>query len=486
MPDTGLSAERDGEALARDLRKILPDDGVLSSREECVVYECDGIVVDRARPDVVVLPRSTEEVAAVVRYAHERKVPFVARGAGTGLSGGCLALDGGILISVLRMDGILEVHGSSGFAVVQPGVINLDLSEAVRKHGLYFAPDPSSQSCSTIGGNVAENAGGPHCLKYGQTSAHILALEVVLPDGRVTEIGSRVPGAPGYDLVGLFLGSEGMFGIATKITVRLLPLPEAVETLLGIFPDLDVASEVVSRIIGSRILPAALEMIDRHTMRAVEPYVQAGYPTDAEAALLIELDGSRAGMAGTLGKVRGICEEGGALEVRVARDEEERSRLWEGRKKAFGAYGRLSPNFLVMDGVVPRTRLAEVIRRANEVVKRHGLRVGHVFHAGDGNLHPNILYDRKVPGEEERAIEAAEEIEKICVEVGGSITGEHGVGFEKRELMPLIFSPEDLRAMERVRRIFDPEGLCNPGKMFPTSRGCGEITVRRILDVGWI
>lgn len=459
---------------------------MLGSREECLVYECDGLVLDRARPDVVVLPRSTEEVAAVVRYGRDRKVPFVARGAGTGLSGGCLALEGGIIVSLARMDRILEVRPEDRVAVLQPGVVNLHLSDAVREHGLFFAPDPASQSVCTIGGNVAENAGGPHCLKYGQTSAHCLALEVVLPNGRVVELGSATPGRAGYDLVGVFLGSEGTFGIATKITVRLLRCPEAVETLLGIFTDLAGACEAVTEIIGSGIVPAALEMIDRQTMRAVEPFVQAGYPTEAGAALLVELEGPRSGMDRSVERVRGICRGRGALEVRLARNEEERVKLWEGRKKAFGAYGRLSPSFFVMDGVVPRTRLAEVIRRANEVVERHRLRVGHVFHAGDGNLHPNILYDRTKPGEEARAIEAAEEIERICVEVGGSITGEHGVGFEKRDLMPLLFSPEDLRAMERLRGVFNPDGLCNPGKVFPTARSCGEVSSRRVLDVGWI
>ncbi|MCZ6689519.1 MAG: FAD-binding protein [Planctomycetota bacterium] len=486
MPDPQSSGRPDRDTIARELLRLLPADAVLSSREECLVYECDGLVVDRARPDVVVLPSSTEEVAAVVLYASGAGVPFVARGAGTGLSGGCLALDGGIIISVARMDRILEIDPENRLAVVQPGVVNLDLSEAAREHGLIFAPDPSSQGCSTIGGNVAENAGGPHCLKYGQTSAHILALEVVLPDGRVVEIGSAIPGGPGYDLVGTFVGSEGTFGIATKITVNLMRRPEATETLLGIYRSVDEASQVVTSIIGARILPAALEMIDGPTMKAVEPHVRAGYPTSAGAALLIELEGPRPGMAAATARVRKICEEGGAMEVRVAKDDVERERLWAGRKNAFGAYGRLSPNFYVLDGVVPRTKLAEVIRRTDEVAKRHALKIAHVFHAGDGNLHPNILYDRRHPGEEERALAAADEIGRLCLEVGGSITGEHGIGFEKRDLMPLLFSEESLRGMKRLRGVFDPRGLCNPGKVFPTSRACGEITSRRILDVGWI
>ncbi len=460
--------------LRRDLEAIVGRGAVLSDPDELLVYESDGLTLFRALADFVVFPTSTEHVAAIVKLANREELPFVARGAGTGLSGGCLPAEGGVVLSLMRMNRVLEVDYDNQFAVVEPGLVNLHLSWAVGPAGYYYAPDPSSQQACTIGGNIANNSGGPHTLKYGVTVNHVLGLEVVMPDGEVVWLGGRTREAPGYDLTGVFIGSEGTFGIATKIVVRILRKPQAVKTVLAVFDRVDAASAAVSAVIARGLVPAAVEMIDHLTIQAVEDAFGCGYPRDAAAALLVEMDGLAVGMPTQVEHIVQACRDSGAREVRAARDEAERQLLWKGRKSAFGAYGRVSPAYMVMDGVIPRTRLPYVLGRVNEIVASHGLRVGNVFHAGDGNLHPNILYDPRVPGEEERVVQAGAEIMRLCAEVGGSISGEHGIGLEKTDFMPFIFSPADLDFMQRLKRAFNPTGRCNPGKMFPTRKSCGE------------
>src|SRR6266542_356369 len=462
-------------ALRQEMEAIVGREGVLTDPDELAVYESDGLTLFRALADFVVFPTSAEHVSAVVKLANREALPFVARGAGTGLSGGCLPAEGGIVISLMRMNRVLEVDYDNQLAVVEPGLVNLHLSWAVGPRGYYYAPDPSSQQACTIGGNIANNSGGPHTLKYGVTTNHVLGLEVVMPDGEIVWLGGKTRDAQGYDLVGLFVGSEGTFGIATKIAVRILRKPQAVKTVLAAFGRVDEASEAVSAIIERGLIPAAMEMIDQLTIEAVEDAFGCGYPRDAAAALLVELDGLAAGMEAQAERVIEACRDSGAREVRVARDEAERQLLWKGRKSAFGAYGRVSPAYMVMDGVIPRTKLPYVLRRVNEIVEAHGLRVGNVFHAGDGNLHPNILYDPRKPGEEARVVAAGGEILKVCAEVGGSISGEHGIGLEKIDYMPLIFSEADLACMHRVKEAFNPRGLCNPGKIFPTRKACVEV-----------
>jgi glycolate dehydrogenase FAD-linked subunit len=461
--------------LRRELTSVVGPGAVLSDPDELLVYESDGLTLFRALADFVVFPTSAEHVAAIVRLANREGMPFVARGAGTGLSGGCLPAEGGIVISLMRMNRVLEVDYDNGIAVVEPGLVNLHLSWEVGPRGYYYAPDPSSQQACTIGGNVANNSGGPHTLKYGVTTNHVIGLEVVMPDGEIVWIGGKTRETPGYDLVGVFVGSEGTFGVATKIVVRVLKKPQAVKTVLAVFDEVDHASAAVSAIIGRGLVPAAVEMIDHLTIEAVEDAFGCGYPRDAAAALLIELDGLAIGMEAQAERIVAACREAGAREVRTARDEAERQLLWKGRKSAFGAYGRVSPAYMVMDGVIPRTKLPYVLRRVNEIVAAHGLRVGNVFHAGDGNLHPNILYDPRKPGEETRVVEAGAEIMKTCAEVGGSISGEHGIGLEKSDFMPFIFSTADLEFMRRLKHAFNPTGLCNPGKIFPTKKSCVEV-----------
>ncbi|MBI3826397.1 MAG: FAD-binding protein [Candidatus Rokubacteria bacterium] len=467
-------AEPRKRALRRELAAIVGAGGVLSDPDELLVYESDGLTLFRALADFVVFPTSAEQVSAVVKLANREELPFVARGAGTGLSGGCLPAEGGIVLSLMRMNRVLEVDYDNQLAIVEPGLVNLHLSWAVGPSGYYYAPDPSSQQACTIGGNIANNSGGPHTLKYGVTTNHVLGLEVVLPDGEIVWLGGRTREAAGYDLAGVFVGSEGTFGIATKIAVRILKKPQAVKTVLAVFDEIERASAAVSAIIARGLVPAAVEMIDHLTIQAVEDAFGCGYPRDAAAALLVEVDGLAAGIEAQAARVVEACRDAGAREVRVARDEAERALLWKGRKSAFGAYGRLSPAYMVMDGVIPRTRLPHVLRRVNEIVAAHGLRVGNVFHAGDGNLHPNILYDPRVPGEETRVLEAGAEIMRLCAEVGGSISGEHGIGLEKTDFMPFIFSPADLAFMQRLKDAFNPTGRCNPGKIFPTRKTCGE------------
>ena len=462
-------------SLRRELEAIVGRDGVLSDPEELLVYESDGLTLFRALADFVVFPRSAEDVAAIVRLANREALPFVARGAGTGLSGGCLPSEGGVVISLMRMNRVLEVDYDNQIAVVEPGLVNLHLSWAVGPKGYYYAPDPSSQQACTIGGNIANNSGGPHTLKYGVTTNHVLGLEVVLPDGEIAWLGGRTRDALGYDLAGVFVGSEGTFGVATKVVVRILRKPQAVKTVLAVFDEITQASEAVSAVIARGLVPAAMEMIDQLTIQAVEDAFGCGYPRDAAAALLIEVDGLAAGMESQVERIVAACRDAGAREVRAARDEAERQLLWKGRKSAFGAYGRVSPAYMVMDGVIPRTRLPYVLNRVNQIVEAHGLRVGNVFHAGDGNLHPNILYDPRTPGEEARVVAAGAEIMKVCAEVGGSISGEHGIGLEKADFMPFIFSAADLEFMRRLKDAFNPGGLCNPGKIFPTKKSCVEV-----------
>ena len=458
--------------LVRRIEAALGRDGVIREPEQLHVYACDGLTGRRVVPALVVLPRSTAEVQEVVRACNEAQVPFVARGAGTGLSGGALPVAEGIVISLARMDRILEVDVGGGRVVVEPGVANLDVTAAVAAHGFYYAPDPSSQQVCTIGGNVAENSGGAHCLKYGFTVNHVLAAEVVLPDGEMMEL--RV-GDPGPDLLGAFVGSEGTLGIATRLTLRILRRPEAVRTVLAGFPSTDAAGGAVSDTIAAGILPAAIEMMDRLTIDAAEAAVAAGYPTDADAVLIVELDGVAAQVEADLAAVLEICRSNGAGELRIAADEVERAAVWRGRKSAFAAMGRLSPDYYVQDGVVPRTKLPSVLRRIRELELEYGLRVGNVFHAGDGNLHPLVLYDGSVEGQAGRAEGLAQAILEACVDAGGSITGEHGVGTDKACAMPLMFGLDDLAVMQRLRRAFDPAGLANPGKLFPTPRLCGEV-----------
>src|SRR5512132_2890308 len=456
------------------MEALLGPGSVLSDPEELLVYESDGLTMFRALADFVAFPRSAEQVAGLVKIAGREGIPFVARGAGTGLSGGCLPSEGGLVISLMRMNRVLEVDYDNQLAVVEPGLVNLHLSWAVGPKGFYYAPDPSSQQACTVGGNIANNSGGPHTLKYGVTVNHVLGLEVVLPDGEIMWLGGRTREAQGYDMAGLFVGSEGTFGIATKIVVRILKQSQAVKTVLAVFDSIEQASEAVSAVIAKGLIPAAMEMIDQLTIGAVEDAFGCGYPRDAAAALLVELDGLEVGMATQAERIVAACRDSGARDVRTAKDEAERQLLWKGRKSAFGAYGRVSPAYMVMDGVIPRTKLPYVLRRVNEIVAAHGLRVGNVFHAGDGNLHPNILYDPRKAGEEARVVAAGAEIMKVCADVGGSISGEHGIGLEKIDFMPFIFSAADLALMQKLKDAFNPSGLCNPGKVFPTRKSCVE------------
>ena len=457
--------------LVAELERAIGADAVISEPAQVRTYECDGLTGHRATPQAVVLPRTTADVQAAVRVCHDRGIPFVARGAGTGLSGGAVPIAEGIVIGLARMNAILEVDVPNRRVRVQPGVANLDVTRAVASHGLYYAPDPSSQQVCTIGGNVAENSGGAHCLKYGFTTNHVLELELVLADGELV----RIDRAGELDLLGAFVGSEGTLGIATEVVVGVLPRPQRVETLLAAFTSTDTAGEVVSAVIAAGIVPAAIEMMDSLTIRAAEAAVGAGLPLDAGAVLLIELDGPAAEVEVALERVRGCCAVGLATEVRVAATEAERMAFWRGRKAAFAAMGRISPDYYVQDGVVPRTRLPETLRRIGDLSRTHGLEVANVFHAGDGNLHPLVLYDGAVAGESERAAERASAILEACVDAGGSLTGEHGIGLDKACQMPLMYSADDLATMLRLRSAFDPDGLCNPGKAFPTPRLCGEV-----------
>ena len=468
---TAVRAGLRGPALVDALISLLGASKVLGTREDLIIYEYDG-AVDTATPDAVVLPNDTADVAKLARFCHEHRVPIVPRGAGTGLSGGAIPVEGGVVVSFARMARILEIDVANRRAVVQPGLINLHLSTAAAPHGLYFVPDPSSQKACTLGGNVAENSGGPHTLAYGVTTNHVTGLEIVLADGSIVRLGGKAEESEGYDLIGAFVGSEGTLGLVTEITVKLTPLPEDKRTILAGFPTMDQASASVSAIIAAGIVPQAIELMDHLATQAVEAAVGAGYPLDAGGILLLEVDGLREGLDHAAERIEAICREQGATTLRRAQTAHERERLWAGRKGAFAAMGRLAPAYYVQDGVIPRTRLPEVLRAIEAVSKRHGLRVANVFHAGDGNLHPLVLFNDM--SELPRVHAAGLEILTACVEAGGSITGEHGVGMEKNCYMPLQYSPEDLAAMLRVKKAFDPAGLANPGKIFPTPARCRE------------
>lgn len=459
--------------LLHEFRAIVGARGWISSPEQLRTYECDGLTNFRALPLAVLLPSKTEQVQGILRVCHRERIPFVARGSGTGLSGGALPVENGIVISLTRMNRILEVDFPNARVVVEPGVINLDVTERVQPREYFYAPDPSSQSVCSIGGNVAENSGGAHCLKYGFTTTHVLGLEVVLPDGSLVHLGGKCLDVPGYDLPGVFVGSEGTLGIATKIILRVVKRPECVRTLLAAFPGTNEAGAAVSDIIAAGMLPAAIEMMDNLAIQAAEAAVHPSYP-DCGGLLLVELDGPEAEVESLIGHVEEICRKNGAWEIRLAQSEHERMLVWKGRKAAFAAMGRISPNYIVQDGVIPRTALPQVMSEIARLSREAGLRVANVFHAGDGNLHPLVLYDRQIPGQEHAAETLSYKILELCLAAGGSITGEHGVGEEKKRMMPKMFSEPDLDTMQRVRCAFDPLLLSNPTKVFPAPRLCGE------------
>ncbi len=460
-------------ALVDHLRKIVGLDSILDRPEDLMLYEYDG-GVRKHTPRLVVFPQTTEQVSRIMRLASANGISVVPRGAGTGLSGGAISLENGLVLGFSRMNRILEVDAANQRAIVQPGVVNQQLSEHVAHLGLYFAPDPSSQKACTIGGNVAENSGGPHTLAYGVTVNHVTGLEVVVPSGEIVNFGGKAAESGGYDLTGFFVGSEGTIGIATAIIVKLLRRPEQVATLLAVFDTIDDAARTVSAITAAGITPAALEMLDGWTLRTVEAYCHAGYPLDAAAVLLIEIEGLREAVEEQAEAIGDVCRQQNAREVRRARSEEERLLLWKGRKTAFGALGRVSPSYYTQDGVVPRTRIPAVLAHIAAVATKYGLTIGNIFHAGDGNLHPLILFDIRDPQQAEDVLSASREILQYCIDVGGSITGEHGVGLEKRDLMPLLFSEQDLDVMLSVRNAFNGKSILNPGKIFPTTRMCAE------------
>jgi glycolate oxidase len=467
--------------LRREMAEVVGEPYVLDAPGDVLAYEYDASNLT-AVPDLVVLPGTTEEVQGILRIAARHNVPVIPRGAGTGISGGALAILGGVVVVLSRMNRILEVDLDNRIAVVEPGVTNIEVTRVAAAAGFFYAPDPSSQYASSIGGNVAHNSGGPHTIAYGVTTHHVLGLEVVLPTGECVRLGATGPDAPGLDLTGLFVGSEGTLGIATRVWVRLLRRREAVATFLAIFTDLDHASEAVTEIIGCGLGPAALEMLDRNTIQVVEPFVHAGYPLDAEAVLLIEVEGVREGLPRGSALVQEICRAHGAREVRAAHTEQEREALWLGRKAAFGTLGRIAVNYYLHDAVVPRSRLPQVLRRVQEIAARFRLTLANVFHAGDGNLHPIIVFDARLPGETERVIQAGEEILRVCVAAGGTITGEHGVGFEKNNYMSWIYSDADLGAMQRLKAVWDPDGRMNPWKLFPTPISCAQVLTSACLS----
>jgi glycolate oxidase len=459
--------------ILQEFRNLVGDRGIISSTDELHTYECDGLTNFRVLPLAVLLPADTQQVQNIVRTCHRERIPFVARGSGTGLSGGALPVKNGIVISLARMNRILEVDLENARMVVEPGVINLDVTGRVQAQQFFYAPDPSSQCVCSIGGNVAENSGGAHCLKYGFTTTHVLGLEVVLADGSLVHLGGKTLDSPGYDLAGVFVGSEGTLGIATKVTLRILKRPECVRTLLAAFPTTNEAGAAVSDIIAAGMLPAAIEMMDRLAIQAAEAAVHANYP-DCGGLLLVELDGPLAEVESLMEQVDVICRKNGAWEIRVAQTETERALVWKGRKAAFAAMGRISPNYIVQDGVIPRTALPQVMSEIARMSAETGLRVANVFHAGDGNLHPLVLYDRQIAGQEAAAEQLSYRILELCLAAGGSITGEHGVGEEKKTMMSKMFSEPDLDTMQRVRCAFDPLQLANPTKVFPRPRLCGE------------
>ncbi len=462
-------------AVLSQLRDVVGRDGLIVEQSQLRTYECDGLTAIRTMPSAVVLPRSAAETQAVVRICAQHSIPFVARGAGTGLSGGALPAFGGIVVSFSRMTRILDVDIENQRITVEPGVINNHLTNRVAPFGYFYAPDPSSQSVCTIGGNVAENAGGAHCLKYGFTTNHVLGLEIVLPTGELVHFGAAALDAPGYDLAGIFVGSEGTLGVMTAVTLRIVKRPEAVQVLLAAFNSIADAGQTVSDIIADAILPAAMEIMDRLSILAAEAAVHPNYP-ECEALLLVELDGSPDTVHHQMERVRQLCRTNGAWEDRLAQTAFERAQVWKGRKAAFAAAGRLAPNYIVQDGVIPRTRLPAILEAIERMAQAASLRVSNVFHAGDGNLHPIVLYNAAIPGEEVRAVDLSVRILELCVDMGGSITGEHGVGREKQESMGYMYAEPDLDTMQRVRRAFDPDNISNPDKLFPRPRLCGERT----------
>jgi len=465
--------------LAAELGEIVGDDGVTWRPTELKVYECDGWTIEKSAPDILVRPRTSAEVSAVLKLLHQRNLAFVPRGAGTGLSGGCLPVNAPVMVCTSRMNRILAIDLANRRIEVESGVVNLHVTNAVKEQGYFYAPDPSSQVACTIGGNIAENSGGPHTLKYGVTTNHVLGVELVLPDGEVVELGGVVDERCGYDLVGAVVGAEGTVGVVTRAILRLMRAPEAHRTLLAVFAGVGDATRAVSAIVAAGIIPAAVEMMDQLIIRAVEAAFHVGLPQDAGAVLIIELDGIAAAMDDQGHRLHELMVAAGASEVRVARDEHERAALWKARKRAFGAMGRLAPNYASQDGVVPRTKLPDILRTIAEVSQRHQLRIGNVFHAGDGNIHPIVLYDERDPSQVRRAIDAGREILKACIEMGGSLTGEHGIGVEKIAEMPLLFAPDDLLVMAELRRVFDPHERSNPNKVIPRPGACIEVAAPR-------
>jgi glycolate oxidase len=462
------------QSFLAEIERALGRDAILREEADLLAFESDGLARLRQRPGLVIFPSTAEDVQVIVRACHARGVPFVARGHGTGLSGGALPHPDGVLIVLTRLNRILEVDIPNQRITVEPGVINLDVSRRVLPFGFHYAPDPSSQLICSIGGNVAENSGGAHCLKYGFTVHHVLGLEAVLPNGDMIHLGGAALDTPGLDLISVLVGSEGTLAVVTKATLRLLRVPEAVRTLLAAFATTDQAGDAVSAIIAAGIIPSAVEMMDRLTLEAAEAAVHPGFP-DANAVLIVELDGPSAEVSEQFQLVEEVCRRHGATALQIAGSDSERARIWKGRKAAFAAMGRVSPNYYVQDGVIPRTKLPEVLRRIRDLEIRSGLRIGNVFHAGDGNLHPLVCYDDRITGQGELAEHVASEILTYCLEAGGSITGEHGVGADKACQMPKMYSKTDLETMQLVRRAFDPAGICNPGKVFPTPRLCGEV-----------
>ena len=464
----------DKRELIIELTRIAGTQYVLFAKEDVVVYEQDGSIF-QVMPEIVVVPANVEEVVAVVKAAKRANVPIVPRGSGTGLAGGAVPAEGGIVLSLSRLNRIIKVDLENRLAIVEPGVINVDVTKAVAKDGFFYAPDPSSQAACSIGGNVANNSGGPHTLAYGVTTNHVLGVEVVLDDGAIVWLGGEVPDTPGYDLCGILVGSEGTMGIVTKVAVRLMQTRESVRTLLAIFDEMDHATSTVVDITSAGIIPAALEIMDHTTIEAVERGAPVGFPRDAAAVLIVEVEGLSEQTEQSMHLASEVCQQNGAREVRLAKNEAERQLLWKGRKGAFGAMGVLAPNYYVQDGVVPRSQLPEMMRRVAAISKEFNLTIANVFHAGDGNLHPNILFDMRTAGELERVIEAGAATLRACVELGGSITGEHGVGMEKKDYIGLLFNDHDLAAMAGVRRAFDPDNRFNPAKLFPTPASCGEV-----------
>jgi glycolate oxidase len=456
-----------GNDLLTALAHRLPPERLLTRPAQLVPYESDGLTAFRARPAAVVMAETADEVVEVVRLCHAHRVPFVARGSGTSLSGGSLPVHDGVLIALNRLQRIIRLDPEQRLAVVEPGVINLDVSKAAAPYGLYYAPDPSSQQICTIGGNVAFNSGGAHCLKYGMTSNHVLAIKAVLPNGELTELGGESLESAGPDLAGLFVGSEGLLGVALEITLRLLPLPEKFETVLAAYDSLEAAGDAVASVVAAGLLPGAMEIMDRLAIQAAEAAVHANYPAGAEALLIVELDGEAEQVAAEFEQLKHVIGASGARAIQLARNADDRARIWKGRKSAFSAVGRLSPDFIVQDGVVPRSRLGEALAEITRLSTAHGVRVANVFHAGDGNLHPLILYDGRQPGALDRAEHLAKDIIQLCIRLGGSITGEHGVGMEKRDYMPLMYAPADVEVMQRLRHAVDPHELANRGKMLP-------------------